>query len=155
MEEGSGDGAHVFVSDTKLRVDQRIKMVQNENHRLKESLALQMQYLMLLKCSPMTKASHRPWYQAVSYFPQYTASRFCHVGGRKFFKGRAVDKRPRYPILDRKVELSALCFSMIARYHSRYRCTWYSRSKQALASRAPLSPRRLNKALSVSRVMVA
>ncbi len=42
-------GAQVFLSGKKPRVDPRIRKLEKENQRLKEALALQTQELMLLK----------------------------------------------------------------------------------------------------------
>ena len=42
-------GAQVFLSSTKPKVDPRIRRLEKENQKLKEALALQTQELMLLK----------------------------------------------------------------------------------------------------------
>ncbi len=42
-------GAHVFLRSSKPRVDPRIKELEKENQRLKETLSLQTQELMLVK----------------------------------------------------------------------------------------------------------
>jgi transposase-like protein len=42
-------GAQVFLSGKKPRVDPRVRQLEKENQRLKEALALQTQELMLLK----------------------------------------------------------------------------------------------------------
>ena len=42
-------GAQVFLSGKRLRIDPRVRQLERENQKLKEALALQTQELMLLK----------------------------------------------------------------------------------------------------------